>query len=67
MLGTLLINGGNVMSKIQTVEKWYKEVQSKCPEVEYEVRDKYTHCRFAMCKLTGAVCTYLKCRKRVKL
>lgn len=53
------------MNKVQTVEKWYKEVQSKCPSVKYEVRDKYTHCRFALCKLTGAVCTYLKCKKRI--
>lgn len=52
------------MGKVKTVEKWFKDVQSKCPFVRYEVRDKFTHCRFALCKLTGAVCTYLKCEKK---
>lgn len=52
------------MSKVKTVEKWYKDVQAKCPNVKYEVRESITNCRFAMCKLTGLTCTYLKCKKK---
>lgn len=52
------------MTSNPKIERWFKEVQSKCPHVRYELKERLTYYRIAICKLTGLGCSYLRCKKK---